>query len=306
MKRTALARLLADEAIRRGITVRTGCALVGADPSDDGVEAVFDDGSRATGDLLVGADGVRSVTRQLIDPLAPPPRFVGLINFGGITPAGRLTHALEPEAWQFVFGQRAFFGYHLTPGGDALWFANVPRPEVSRHERRTTTEAEWRRQLAELFTQDAGPATDLISSGRLELAGDNTYDLGHVPVWHRGPMIVIGDAAHAPAPTSGQGASLAMEDGVQLARALRDAPSTAVAFASFERLRRSRVERVVAHGARGSSSKLPGRVGRVARDAVLSLILRFVTSDRALGWMYDHRIHWDEPLDRATVRAGPS
>ena len=102
----------------------------------------------------------------------------------------------------------------------------------------------------------------MAAAGELELAGDSTYDLGHVPVWHRGRLLVIGDAAHAPSPSSGQGASMALEDAVELARCLRDLPSVEEAFAAYDAVRRTRVEKVVAAGARSSSSKTPGPVGR--------------------------------------------
>ena len=140
---------------------------------------------------------------------------------------------IEPEAWHLVFGRRAFFGYQATPDGDVVWFANVPRPAITPDERASTSEAAWRRQLADLFAGDAGPAVELIEAGELELAADNTHDLGHVPVWHRGPMIVIGDAAHAPAPTSGQGASMAIEDAIALAGELDRSASIEAAFAAY-------------------------------------------------------------------------
>ena len=112
---------------------------------------------------------------------------------------------------------------------------------------------------------------------------DNTYDLGHVPVWHRDRMIVIGDAAHAPAPSSGQGASMAMEDGVVLAMALRDRRRSTSAFAAYERARRERVERIVAYGARSSSAKIPGRC-RSGRSAMPSCVSRSGTSSRSARW----------------------
>ena len=145
----------------------------------------------------------------------PSGRYVGLTNFGGVTRGA--AKGIEPEAWHLIFGRQAFFGYQATPDGDVVWFANVPRPPITPEERASTSEAAWRRQLANLFAGDAGPAVELIEAGELELAADNTHDLGHVPVWHRGPMIIIGDAAHAPAPTSGQGASMAIEDAIALA-----------------------------------------------------------------------------------------
>ena len=130
---------------------------------------------------------------------------------------------------------------------------------------------------------------------------DNTYDLGHVPIWHRGPMVIIGDAAHAPSPTSGQGASMAAEDGVILAKALRDLPSIGAALAEYELQRRQRVEKIVAFGARGSSAKVPGRFGRVMRDALLRVVFRFFVSERSMAWQFDHRVEWDRRLAAATV-----
>jgi 2-polyprenyl-6-methoxyphenol hydroxylase-like FAD-dependent oxidoreductase len=129
----------------------------------------------------------------------------------------------------------------------------------------------------------------LIRRGELELAGDNTYDLPHVPSWHRGRLVLLGDAAHAPQPSSGQGASLALEDAIALARCLRDVRPIQEAFAAYERLRRDRVERVVAHGARSGSSKIPGRLGRIGRDLMLRLLLRVMVTEKSLAWMYDYR-----------------
>ena len=158
-------------------------------------------------------------------------------------------------------------------------------------------------QLAALFREDAGPAVELIRAGVLELAADNTFDLGHVPVWHRGPIVIVGDAAHAPSPTSGQGASMAAEDGVILAKALRDAEAIPAALAAYEAARRQRVEKIVAWGARGSSAKVPGRYGRVLRDAFLRVVFRYLVTDRSMAWQFDHRVEWERPLRLAPAAA---
>ena len=306
LKRARLTRLLLDEAIRRGIPVEFGRRLADAQPEvGGGVTASFEDGGRATGDLLVGADGIHSVTRRLIDPVAPSGRFVGLTNFGGITHGA--SSDVEGEAWHMIFGRRAFFGCYAAPNGDVIWFVNWPRAEISRDERATTSEAVWKERLIDLFTDDAGPAIDLIRAGELELAGDNTYDLGHVPVWHRGPMVIVGDAAHAPSPTSGQGASMAAEDGVILAKALRDLPSIPEALDAYEQLRRGRVEKIVAWGARGSSAKVPGAFGRVTRDLLLRLVLRLFVTERSMAWQFDHRVEWARRLPAGvTTSAQPA
>jgi 2-polyprenyl-6-methoxyphenol hydroxylase-like FAD-dependent oxidoreductase len=305
LKRSRLTRLLLDEAIRRGIRVEFGRRLADATVSASGiVTAVIGDGTQATGDLLVGADGIHSAVRRLIDPTAPSGRFVGLTNFGGITRGATLD--VERDAWHMIFGKRAFFGYIVAPGGDVVWFVNWPRDPIKREERARTSDAAWKERLIELFIDDAGPAVDLIRAGELELAADNTYDLGHVPVWHRGPLVIIGDAAHAPSPTSGQGASMAAEDGVVLAKALRDLPSIPEALAAYEDQRRKRVERIVAFGARGSSAKVPGTFGRVIRDLLLRFVFRFFASERSMAWQFDHRVDWDRRLPAAGPDARPA
>ena len=295
VKRSRLARVLQDEALRRGIPIEFDRRLVDVDETDGAwVLARFRDGSEARGDVLVGADGVHSVVRRAIDPSAPSARYVGLTNFGGVTQGA--ADGIEPEAWHLIFGTQAFFGYQATPAGDVIWFANLPRPLIGPEERARTAATEWQRILAKSFQRDEGRAAELIDAGRLELVADNTHDLGHVPVWHRGPLVIVGDAAHAPAPTSGQGASMAIEDGIVLGRSLRDESSVAAAFARYERERRERVERIVRAGARGSSSKAPGRFGRVVRDALIPLLFRYVITEKAVRWMYDYRVTLEEPV----------
>jgi 2-polyprenyl-6-methoxyphenol hydroxylase-like FAD-dependent oxidoreductase len=109
-------------------------------------------------------------------------------------------------------------------------------------------------------------------------------------------MVIIGDAAHATSPSSGQGASLAIEDAIVLAKCIRDRTDVAQAFADYERLRRGRVERVVAYSARVSQSKTAGRVGRWFRDLAMPLALKVFASPNAQAWLYGYHIDWSEPL----------
>jgi 2-polyprenyl-6-methoxyphenol hydroxylase-like FAD-dependent oxidoreductase len=292
IKRSHLHRALHEEAARRHVRIEFGKHFKAADISECGVRARFEDGTSADGDLLIGCDGIHSPTRTIIDRRAPAPRYVGLLNFGGYT-SGAVG---EAATWHMIFGARAFFGFIPDGAGGTVWFANVPRHAASPAERASTTIEEWKRWLIELFAGDRGPAVDLIASGTLQLTADNTHDLPSVPTWHKAPLVIIGDAAHAPSPSSGQGASMALEDGVVLAQCLRDAPDVPRAFALFERMRRQRVERIVAQGARSSSSKAAGRVGRVVRDLLLPWVFRHIVTERSQAWIYDHHIDWDRRL----------
>ncbi|WP_375389445.1 FAD-dependent monooxygenase [uncultured Amnibacterium sp.] len=286
LRRSDLVGVLTAEAVRRGIAVRRGAAVRGV----DGTTVELDGGERVDADVLIGADGVRSVVRSAIDPGAPAPRYVGLTNFGGITRGTPVAARLEQRAWTMVFGRRAFFGAHPTPAGDVVWFVNVPEPEIARDVRAATSGDAWRDRLAGLVAGDPGDAEHLIRAGVLELAGDSTYDLPTVPCWRRGSVVLIGDAAHAPSPSSGQGASLALEDAVVLARELRGAEDPATALARFESARRRRVERIVSAGARSSSSKIPGPLGMRVQEAVMRVLLRTVVTERGSAWMTGYRV----------------
>ncbi|MFI6508846.1 FAD-dependent oxidoreductase [Streptosporangium sp. NPDC050855] len=298
VKRADLYRTLRDEAVRRGVRITYGRRLVDASITGDGVRAVFADGGTAEGDLLIGADGLRSRTRTLIDPGAPRARHVGLLNTGGF--ATGVTVPGEPGTSHFIFGKKCFFGYLVHPDGQVWWFANPPSPrEPTREELAAITPDQWRARLEELFRDDTGPMLDIIRA-----AGDippawNTYDFPSVPRWFNDRMVIVGDAAHATSPSAGQGASMAIEDAVVLATCLRDVPGTRDAFAAFERLRRDRVERIVAQGRRNGSGKAPGVAGAFVRDLVLPVVMRQVAKGNAMAWMYDYRVSWDTPVSTA-------
>jgi 2-polyprenyl-6-methoxyphenol hydroxylase-like FAD-dependent oxidoreductase len=296
VSRSDLYQVLRDEAVRRGVPVEYGKRLEGAEITPaGGIRARFADGTSAEGDLLIGADGLRSRTRTIIDPKAPAARHVGLLNTGGYAHGLRLPG--RPGVAHFIFGRRCFFGYFIHPNGEIWWFANPPsRNEPSREELLAITSEQWRARLVDLLETDRGPMLDIIAATAQIFPGWNTYDFPRVPTWHNDRMIIIGDAVHATAPSSGQGASMAIEDAVVLATCLRDIPDPAVAFASFKALRRERVERVVKHGKRSGDGKAQGPIGAGIRDLVLPLIMRRMANGSGLDWMYDYRIDWNAPV----------
>src|SRR6266704_2851114 len=204
LKRADLYRAIHDEAAARGVVVERGKRLIDVEQGGDEVRAMFQDGSYATGDVLIGADGIHSVVRKLIDPNAPAPTYAGLINLGGY--ARDVDVHAEPGSYTMIFGKRAFFGYALAPDGDVWWFANIPRgDEPDRGEVEGITAEEWQSTLPELYAEDAGPAVRLVQATDTAdiMPASPIHSIPHLPKWHSGRMIVIGDAAHAPTPTSG-------------------------------------------------------------------------------------------------------
>ncbi|WP_045878683.1 FAD-dependent monooxygenase [Pseudofrankia sp. DC12] len=298
--RPDLYRALRDATASRGVTVEYGKRLVAVDQHPDGVTALFADGTSATADVLVGADGIRSQVRALLDPAAPAPRYVGLLGFGarlGPGPVDASRIGPTGSEMHFVFGRRAFFGYVLDADGSGGWFANLPRAQsLAAAEARATEPAAWLELLRETFAGDrlrmddliarTDPA-DLICVGGME-------DLPKVATWHRGRVVLVGDSAHATSPSSGQGASLALESAVQLARCLRDLPYQE-AFASYENLRRDRVEKIIKMGERTNSDKAAGPVARVLRDLMMPVAMRLMNPE-SFSWPMRHHIDWDAPV----------
>ncbi|ONH26566.1 FAD-dependent oxidoreductase [Pseudofrankia asymbiotica] len=311
--RPELYRALHDAAGQHGARVEYGKRLVAIEQHDasadtetgtgGGVTAVFADGSRASADILIGADGIRSAVRSLIDPAAPAPRYVGLLGFGAEVPAGPVDPSrLDPTGSEmhFVFGRRAFFGYVLAADGSGGWFANLPRAtSMTASEARAVGADEWLRVLRETFADDRLRAVDLISRtdpAQLVTVG-GMEDIPTVPTWHRGRVALVGDAAHATSPSSGQGASLAIESAVQLARCLRDLPYPE-AFATYEAMRRDRVERIIKMAQRTNSDKAAGPVGRVLRDLMMPIAMRLMNPE-SFAWPMRHHIDWSAPVTSA-------
>jgi 2-polyprenyl-6-methoxyphenol hydroxylase-like FAD-dependent oxidoreductase len=303
VRRAGLHRALREEALRQKIPIEFGARLETVADAERAVEARFADGRRAEGDLLIGADGINSPTRGAIDPCAPRPGYTGLVGLGGYARVEGLQPT--PDTQHFVFGRRSFFGYLVRDDGDVYWFANVTHPEPARGSARATTSEQWLELLRELHADDPVPVPEILAGNRSELRAYPIYDLVHVPSWSRGRIVAAGDAVHGTSPSVGQGASLALEDAIVLAKCLRDLPGHRDAFAAYQRLRQPRAERMVGYAQqinkrkRISTNPLAVRM----RDAVVPLFLRKAASDTTNRWIYDYRIDWNTPADTTTATA---
>lgn len=239
LRRGDLNAALQAEVVRRGIDIRHGKRLVSVDDGPDTVTAHFADGSTATGHLLIGADGLNSTVRHLISPDARP-TYAGQQVFYGYT--GEAPEADRPETITMVRGSSVAFGYTVSPEGETYWFARVCDAPLATDALAEATPARWRDRLLPPLRKDATPAADLVAATPDQLMVTNATELPTGTPWRSGRVLVIGDAAHAASPATGQGASMALEDAVVLAKSLRDAPDTESALARYERLRRPRVE----------------------------------------------------------------
>jgi FAD-dependent urate hydroxylase len=291
LPRGRLAELLQDRATAAGVPIVYGKRFVDAVDTGRSVIAQFDDHTTHEADLLIGCDGIRSAVRARIDPAAPQPRYTGLIGLGGFSddPLGA---ADTSGVFHMVFGRKAFFG-HVSDGRRTGWFANLPFKSFTREQLRETAFDEWIALMRRLFANDESEALRILDHVTPEafIPPSPLEDLPHVPVWSKGRIVLIGDAAHATSPSSGQGASLAAESAVELARCLRDLP-VPQAFQAYEQARRDRVERVIAAAARTNQSKAAGPIAARFRDALMPFFMERFTTPEKTAWQYAHTIDW--------------
>jgi 2-polyprenyl-6-methoxyphenol hydroxylase-like FAD-dependent oxidoreductase len=294
MSRALLYEALADRMRTRGVRAEYGKRLVGVDETPTGVVARFADGTTATGDMLVGADGAKSVVRQHLLPGGPHAEYIGMVGIGGFTPREKVPAIAEREidALTYTFGTN-FFGYGGADKGMVMWWTNLWRGhEYTGEELATLDEGALKQELLAQFDGFHEPIAQLITHSDRTIR-HNVYDLLTLPTWHSDRIMLIGDAAHAVSPNSGQGASMALEDAMLLARLLRDTPATA--FADFERARRPRVEEIVAEGRRrGSQKKTISKFQAAIRAQIMKVILRRAAKKAAAKpdhWL-SYRIDW--------------
>jgi 2-polyprenyl-6-methoxyphenol hydroxylase-like FAD-dependent oxidoreductase len=298
IKRVPLGEILSDEAERQGIKIMRGKKLQSIEvTSQGGVVATFQDGTSAEGSLLIGSDGVHSRTRQLIDPAFPGAVFTGLNNSGGYTSGVKVSS--PPEMVHFVYCKRAFFGYHVSPTGYIYWFTNWPvREEPARGAYEGMTDAQRRAEMLEVYQDDQPFIREIIQAAETTFPYFASYVLKTQPAsWHKGPVVLMGDAAHAISPSSGQGASMALEDAAVLAKCLRDIPNLEQAFATYEQLRRARTVKMYKVGVQGDSGKHMVRpMQQWFRDLMSPIFLKLFANPKASNWMYSYRVDWDTPV----------
>ncbi|GHD54948.1 FAD-dependent oxidoreductase [Streptomyces mirabilis] len=253
---------LQAEAARRGIELRRGTRLTSVESGPDGVTAHFTDGSTATADLLIGADGLNSTVRESIAPETQP-CFAGESVFYGYATEAPLV--AETGRLTMVRGGAAAFGCAVSPAGETYWFARVAGEPLSADDIAHGTPGHWRELLVPFLRGDATPAADVVAATTDRIMVTNATEMPTGTLWRHGRTLIIGDAAHAASPATGQGASMALEDAVVLAKSLRDASDTESALSLYEALRRPRVEHnITTSGKISRGLHTPSRTGRRA------------------------------------------
>ncbi|HTW04108.1 MAG TPA: FAD-dependent monooxygenase [Streptosporangiaceae bacterium] len=229
-------------------------------------------------DLIVGADGIWSATRRAIDPTAPEPAYAGLYTVSGTS--GSAPAGLPSDGFNWVFGRHGVFIFLPVPDGTVWWSAQVCAPEPP-----PDPAAIGVADLTALFGAEA-QATAVLRAATAVRTANPGHVLKPVTRRHGGRTVLIGDAAHPVG--AGQGASIAMEDAVILARhlTLAETDATPDALAAFDRERHPRAGKLAKMETRNRDAKTAGPIGTRMREVIMPHVFsRFY--EKATGWLYD-------------------
>ena len=215
--------------------------LVGIDESGGGVRATFADGSVAEGDLLIGADGLRSAVRQILWGDGAP-RFTGQVAYRCLVPRDVATPFMGAGRAAVYFGPDRVFNRYSLRRGAIVNCAAISRADGWTGEGWTTRASP--EELCALYEGWHADVLGLMANApREHLIKWALFDRAPLDGWRQGPVSLTGDAAHPMLPFLGLGAAMAIEDALMLARALAADPSTA-GLDRYEAARRPRTNKV--------------------------------------------------------------
>ena len=209
------------------------------DVTDVGVSVTCRSGRSVTGDVLIGADGIHSTIRRLLHHGEAPPRRSGYYGIRGI--ARRAVHLLGDLSVVVYFGHR-IEAATVRAGVDAVyWYVCVPEEDVRAVRRPDAILEQCAARLDEAFQA----VVQLTEIGDVRI--DELCDRNPLHQWGTGPVTLLGDAAHAMLPQTGQGAAQALEDAVALGRALKGSDVVG-SLRTYERERARRTRKLVRRG----------------------------------------------------------
>ncbi|KID89349.1 Aromatic-ring hydroxylase-like protein [Metarhizium guizhouense ARSEF 977] len=199
----------------------------------DGLNVVsFVDGSpSAEADLVIGADGLKGLAKKALfpgentDPF--PPHYEGLCGVGGFVPYSLVKGHVEIGSMNFVMGGNGFFGYfiaesaldaphrdspyHVSPPGESVgWWSTYSVDECP--DPKSVDKEDILKQLRERHKNWKDPVICKVLETSKVTSMYPTWIVPPLPTWERDGVVLVGDAAHALPPTSGQGSSQALED----------------------------------------------------------------------------------------------
>lgn len=208
IRRQAFHEVLHRRLEASGVPLRMGTTIEALDETPDGIDVSFSDGTEGAYSLVIGCDGLRSKTRDMVFP-GHDPEFAGFCNWRLVLPR---PDTMDRPLW--LWGHGKTLG--IIPVSDTeFYFAGVGKA--------STTERPPQETVADTFRQKfacfGGPVPDLL---KLDFGPEDVLytvmEEVRLPApWHKGRVVIMGDAAHAACPFWAQGGSMGIEDAVAFA-----------------------------------------------------------------------------------------
>lgn len=228
--------------------------------SVEGQVVHFEDGTEISADVIVGADGLRSVVREAV--AQGTLRYSGQVCHRGVAQL-RLPPALH-DVCRETWGGAHRIGYSAVKPDQVYWFAVTVADAGGKDEGSAKELLLQRYANFAPIVREILAATPEQAISRLDM-----YDVAPLPRWSKGPYVLLGDAAHAMTPNLGQGGAQAIEDAFSLARCLSEAPEPWAAFAAYEHERGPRARRIARLARQlGATAHWTNPVARAVRNAV--------------------------------------
>ncbi|MGH3381640.1 MAG: FAD-dependent oxidoreductase [Actinoallomurus sp.] len=277
VRRGALFRTLLEAAEAAGAVVHQGSPCVGYAETENGVALELEDGQKIDGSLLIGADGLRSKIRaQLLDDGGPT--SLGITSYRGMGPENG---GLADGTIYLFRGLDAKVAGGAWPVGEGLvaWTVSTYAPPGG-HE---TDPALMKAHALELLRGVNGPPRAIVEgTPEPDVLRTDIFIRQWSDTWGRGPVTLLGDAAHALPTELGQGACQAIEDAVVLAERVADASDPVAGLRAYERERMERVRWV--HNRVHRMRKVRPAKNPVVRRMVDSLAKNIVAKAQPKMW----------------------
>jgi 2-polyprenyl-6-methoxyphenol hydroxylase-like FAD-dependent oxidoreductase len=237
--RPLLHRILSTRTLEVGTSVRLGVTLAQLVEKPTQIEVTFSDGARADYDLVVGADGIFSDVRARVFPGSPRPTFTGQVVY-------RLVAERPPgfDRTHFFMGTDSKVGFNPVSATHMYMYLLHPaaaNPRIAPQDQPRT--------LYEAMAGYGGFVPEIRATVRTTNAASINYRPLEVLLqpapWHRGRVVLIGDAVHATTPHLASGAGMAIEDAIVLTGEIQSQPGLEQALRNFMSRRFERCRLVV-------------------------------------------------------------
>jgi salicylate hydroxylase len=239
--RADLISILRKAAEAAGVRIRLGAGLAAFTRPDGGVRIGLDTGDILEADLLVGADGMRSIVRRILFG-ADHPRFTGAVAWRAIAPIEAYPDL--PDAAVVWAGPARHAVTYRIRRGTLINFVGVVEEDQWREE--GWDKAGDKAELAKAFEGWAAPVVSVIGAAQ-SCHRWALFDRDPLPRWSDGRATLLGDACHPMPPFQAQGAAMAIEDAVVLARCLSvQSEHPEAALLAYEDKRKARTAKMLA------------------------------------------------------------